>query len=188
MSTIKNSIFALSALLTLFTCTAETSYAQQQQQAKKAAAAMDVNIVNTPNVQVTNTPSVRDADNPTRQPVQASAICEANNVIGCLPLIYTVPAGKRLVIEFASMDASLPVGQAAQLAIQTTVGGETVTHHLPLTPPAVSFQGQGAAASGQQVRLYADAGTGVTVDGTRNIATGTAFFNFSISGYLVDVQ
>lgn len=175
MSKVNNSLVAFGLFFALFLCASMTSHAQS-----KKATADDVNVV--------NTPSVRDTDNPARQPVQAQAACQANNVIGCLPIIYTVPAGKRLVIEFASMNANLPAGQTAQLAIQTSAGGETVNHHFPLTPPAVPFQGQGAAAAGQQVRLYADAGTVVTVQGTRNIATGTAFFNFSISGYLVDVQ
>src|SRR5947209_11888442 len=62
------------------------------------------------------------------QPVQASAGCLATT-IGCLPTIYTVPAGKRLVIEYASMRVCILPGQSATLGITTTVGGQTVSHY-----------------------------------------------------------
>ena len=156
----------------------------------------DVNVVNTP-LPVTGTVTVgnlgdsplpvRDVDNPARQPVQARANCSVTIETGCLPTIYTVPAGKRLVIEYASMDANVPAGELAQLAIATRTGGETVEHAFPLTPPSVAFSAGRAANVGQQVRLYADPGTSVVVTGSRSGFGSPASFIFTISGHLVDV-
>ncbi|HEX6730776.1 MAG TPA: hypothetical protein VF074_12215, partial [Pyrinomonadaceae bacterium] len=69
-------------------------------------------------------------------------------------------------------------------------GGADVTHRFPLTQPARVFQGEAVVAPiGQQLRLYADAGTNVEMKARRNNvgAALNAFFRFSISGYLVDV-
>jgi hypothetical protein len=131
------------------------------------------------------------------QPVQASSDCTQVQALGCQPTIYTVPASKRLVIEYASMSLCALPGISAQLSITTTVGGVTTTHFVNILPPAA---GPGTAnigcnsgtpssftAVGQQVRLYADAGTPVLMDGDRTNTAGKANFSFSISGYLVDV-
>ncbi len=130
------------------------------------------------------------------QPIQARSSCLVN-ALGCLPTIYTVPAGKRLVIEYASMNVCVLPGQSATLSIATTVGGQSVFHYLNGTPPAA---GPGTAsigcnsglpssevATGQQVKIYADPGTFVVLTGSRNSTVGSANFQFSISGYLVDV-
>jgi hypothetical protein len=134
--------------------------------------------------------------NDANQPVQAQASC-LTTALGCLPTIYTVPAGKRLVIEYASMRVCILPGQSATLEIATTVGGQSASHYLNGTPPAAgpgtvaigcnSGTPSSEVATGQQVRIYADAGTGVVVTGSRNGNVGTASFHFSISGYLVDV-
>ena len=184
MSKIKNSLVAFSFILALFMCTHVESYGQSTRPPS------DVNVVNTPNVTVTNTPSVRDADNPAHQPVQANMACFADNVLGCSETIYTVPSGKRLVIEFVSMEAGLTADQVAQMTMKTTVDGAEVTHRFPLTEPARVFQGEAVVATlAQQVRLYADAGTSVEMKARRNNigAAFNAIFRFSISGYLVDV-
>ena len=131
------------------------------------------------------------------QPVQVSTTC-STSALGCLPNIYTVPVNKRLVIEYASMNVCVLPGQSAQFSISTSVGGTSATHYLNTAPPAASpgssaIGCNSAAASsttavGQQIRLYADPGTTVTVEGARaNGVNGNQAFSFSISGYLVDV-
>jgi hypothetical protein len=130
------------------------------------------------------------------QPVHASTSCLATT-IGCLPTIYTVPAGKRLVIEYASMSVCILPGQSATLGVTTTTGGKTVTHFLNGTPPAVgpgtfAIGCNGAlpsssVATGQQVKIYADAGSSVFLEADRSNTVGNAGFSISISGYLVDV-
>lgn len=130
------------------------------------------------------------------QPAQASTSCLATT-IGCLPTIYTVPAGKRLVIEYASMRVCILPGQSATLGITTTTGGQRVTHYLNGTPPAagpgtfaIGCNGgspSSEVATGHQVKLYADAGTSVFLEADRSNTVGNAAFSMSISGYLVDV-
>jgi hypothetical protein len=131
------------------------------------------------------------------QPVQAFAQC-ATTSIGCVPTFYTVPLGKRLVIEYASMSVCGLPGVAAQLTISTMISGAFVQHVLNTAPPASSPGSSaigcnsGLASSntsiGQVVRLYADPGTSVLVEGDRaDGVAGNASFSFSMSGYLVDV-
>lgn len=144
---------------------------------------------------VTNPVRVRNV-NDAIQPVQAQASCLITT-LGCLPTIYTVPAGKRLVIEYASMRVCILPGQSATLSIATQVGDQAVFHYLNGTPPAAgpgtfaigcnSSLPSSEVAVGEQVKIYADAGTTVVLTGSRNSTTGSASFQFSISGYLVDV-
>ncbi len=132
------------------------------------------------------------------QPVQAKASCTSPaGTIGCGPAnIYTVPAGKRLVIEYASMAACMLPGQTVQSSVATNLGGAYVTHFLntpqPTAGPGSSAIGCNVAPSsltavGQQLRLYADAGTAVLAGADRTSNLGSSSFEFTISGYLVDV-
>ncbi|MBA3354685.1 MAG: hypothetical protein H0U18_01850 [Pyrinomonadaceae bacterium] len=106
-------------------------------------------------------------------------------MLGCDETIYTVPAGKRLVIEYASMAAEIPVGQVASWNISTFVGGRLERNRFPQTSPAVAFNNVSATEAGQQVRIYADPGTNVEAGGIPNSGSGS--FYFTISGHLVDV-
>ncbi len=64
-----------------------------------------------------------------RTPVQVMGNCDmSGNVVACNAVLYTVPAGKRLVIQYASMEAALPVGQTARMSIQILIGGGHFTH------------------------------------------------------------
>jgi len=209
MFRIKNSIVALSFFVALLVSTSTTSYAQ-------SASSKDVNVVNTPSVnvantpnvnvtntpnvnianapdvKVTNTPDVRSADNPARQPVEAKTACTLTDDTGaCSGSIYTVPAGKRLVIEFVTMNAQTRnAGEVAQLMIEISGGGST--YFLPLTAPSIDFFGEQiiSAPLAQQVRIYVEAGRSIVMKGRTNGTGGaqTARFNFTLSGHLVDVQ
>lgn len=132
------------------------------------------------------------------QPVQAAQTC-TTPAIGCGGTIYTVPSGKRLVIEYASLSVCALPGQSAQLSISTTIGGAAVDHFISIAPPAAGpgstsigcnplvNTGSSLTAVGQPVRLYADAGTLVGANADRTSNLGSAAFSFAISGYLVDV-
>jgi len=141
---------------------------------------------------------VRDV-NDANQPIAASTTCDSPAAtIGCGPaMIYTVPAGKRLVIEYASLDGCILPGQSVELSVSTQLNGAFTRHAVNIAPPAAG-PGVGVIACnipnassitaiGQQIRLYADGGTQVLVEGDRNSNLGLASFSFSISGYLVDV-
>jgi hypothetical protein len=98
---------------------------------------------------------------------------------------FSVPAGKRLVIEQASATAAMPVGQKVTVSIATMGGGLNGRAWLALT-------GQGAISgfdrytTTQSLRMYADAGTAVTFQATRSSSASTATLNFSVTGYLVN--
>jgi len=156
-------------------------------------------------VQIDNTDPVRVSNvNDVIQPFQASNLCYGPaGSGGCTVAIFTVPAGKRAVVEyfngFANFTDVAAAGQVALVALRTTVAGIPpsqpngaplpLLHNLPTTPPAVSnLNAPGAGICwGQQVRLYADSGT--TIDGTGIPSTteSSYSFQFNISGYLVDV-
>lgn len=133
--------------------------------------------------------SVCYADGPKRaEPVVASAMCTmaaGNPSCGVLQEIYAVPAGKRLVIEYFSCLATMYSGQALMCEIVPETSGGSIGFLLPLTPSAPST-GFGVSA-GQQIRLYSDSETKVTVNGLRSGNTvGSVLVQFQISGYLED--
>lgn len=177
-----------------------------------------ISVGNTPSVNVANTPTVnlasgstvsvtnpvdtnsnpvtlitRDHDNPAKQYIQLQTSC--TNLTGaCEPSIYTVPTGKILIIEFASVEASLPAGQSVRLILQVLsdpLGSSFVNHYLPWSDPAPTASGIGGnfAMVGQNIRAYASAGNVIRTVAERTDAfTGTASATFSISGYLVDAN
>jgi len=81
--------------------------------AQAAPSPSNVNVVNTPNVNVVNTTAspvpVRDVDNPASQPFQAKVVvgfADGASTTGDIT-IATVPAGKRLVIEYLSVFSAM---------------------------------------------------------------------------------
>jgi hypothetical protein len=152
-----------------------------------SGASVRVNNTVTDPVRVSN---VNDAI----QPFQASNFCSGTaGTGGCAVTIFTVPAGKRAVVEYYNGSANFAnvaaAGQVFLVDLRTTVAGQAHTHYLPPTPPAVSnLTGPGAGTSwGQQVRLYADSGTTILGDGLPSITASPFNLTFNISGYLVDV-
>jgi len=140
----------------------------------------DVRVINTESMPA----KVRDVDNAPRHAVQARASC-ADDEGSCAVLIYVVPSGKRLVIEYASMQAHATGAQISRMRVSTIVAGEEISHNLSPTPPAPTVDSE--TTIGQVVRLYADPGTAVWVSGRPTNSSITASFVFTISGYLVDV-
>jgi hypothetical protein len=149
------------------------------------------------NSSVQNPVRVRDV-NDANQPVQAKLSCGPLAALGCGPgSLYTVPLGKRLVIEFVSMRVCGLPGLSAEFGIITTTGGTDATYALTTAPSASpgsqaigcnSAVPSSTTSVSQSVRLYADAGTTVFVSGDRaNGVGGIVTFSFSMSGYLVDV-
>jgi hypothetical protein len=128
-------------------------------------------------------------DNPAFQPFQHSAEFSTSVGVGSgFITITTVPAGKRLVIEFVSVDVFNFAGSPVHsVYITTTTAGVTTYHRFVLFGQGLDAFGNGVSAAAQQVRLYADPGTTVSGSLTRSGSVGTAEAGFHISGYFVDL-
>jgi hypothetical protein len=129
------------------------------------------------------------------QPFQRNRVCTtAAGSLGCNASI-PVPAGKRLIIEYASLQACILPGQAGYMVVNSTVGGFATEHVLPLAvapgPGSAAIACNSPAASsliavGEQVRLYQDSGS-LELVAFRTSTAGLADFRFSISGHLEDL-
>lgn len=128
--------------------------------------------------------TIRNADNPAFQPVQFREI----QIGGAdTTTIFTVPAGKRLVIETVSGNGNIFSGQKfLALSINTTnsVGGSQMPHYF--TPVFTGTQGSFDFYSfNQSVRIYADPQTNIVL--SRNTTSGNVNIGITVSGYYVDV-
>jgi hypothetical protein len=111
-------------------------------------------------------------------------------------LIYTVPAGKRLVVEHFSSE----VGVAATTSVNRlslgaapnpgAPGGVRFSHYVPpsySSPCGTCSPGQSEVITSTPIRLYVEAGEGVVVNVTFSADVADGFGFFSVSGYLIDV-
>ena len=209
MFKLKQSLIAFAGLSLLAGIFAAVTPLTGQSQTDTVGPARPVLVVNSQSepVPVTGTVSVsnlggaplpvRDVDNPARQPFQANII---DIPIGLPnPVFFTVPAGKRLVIEYVSADIEADNTQcpnAPRYELTTTAGGVTLDHFF-YTKDAGTLgtsvnDDTKAFGLSQQTRIYADPNTQVRLD----IRTGTfptCGFHLNegsgirVSGYLVDV-
>jgi hypothetical protein len=142
-------------------------------------------------VQVANAASnpvaVTEIDRPEKRAFQATVTVTLNQGFEGQNGFVPVPAGKRLVIEFASARGNVPAGQTMVFMIVTNLNGENngEFHHLPTTQQFTSGN-TAQFIMGEQVRIYADSGFAM-LRADRNSPDGTASFIFTISGYLIDV-
>ena len=102
--------------------------------------------------------------------------------------IYSVPAGKRLVIENVSTYCFTSAAEKVYRAyVYTTVGGVGVTHNLIPTYSGSDSIGFNTNVANWSGRLYADTGS-VQVGALKS---GTLMSNYTcyytISGYLISV-
>jgi hypothetical protein len=105
---------------------------------------------------------------------------------------FTVPAGKRLIIEFASVKASLRVGEKLSASISATNAGTETTHQIVMSSQQSTFAND-LFAGAEQMLMYADAGSTVRIEALRQSILGGGQdqqpmrIDASISGYLVDL-
>src|SRR5439155_23134862 len=157
----------------------------------------NVNVVNTPSVNVINTTAspvpVRDVDNPAKQPFQAEVVggfADGASSTGDIT-IATVPAGKRLVIEHVSAFGTM-------LPTQKVInGGSEVIWTDPFGIIIVQYHwdSQGSNADGSRdyfvvseaLRVYANPGP-IQCFAERDSTAGANpnSVTFTISGYLVN--
>jgi hypothetical protein len=150
--------------------------------ARAAHGPADVNVANTASTPV----PVREVG-AAIQPFQASGGGTFSNGVDSHSFVLvTVPPGKRLVIEYATVGGFASEGVKLGTVIVTTVGGTTVQHQLVVTDQGSIYDPVNFAAA-QPMRLYADPGTDVVgiVVRTPNAFGGGA--GMTISGYFVDL-
>jgi hypothetical protein len=143
----------------------------------------DVNVVNP----ATSPVLVRDVDRPTAQPYQDTVeITMSFDDTAGTGVLDPVPAGKRLVVEYATARATLTAGQ---MAVVTLVLG-TIRYELPVIPQGTfgtSIFARTLLAGSEPVRLYVNAGETLSVATERTEGDGGASVRVSISGHLVNV-
>jgi hypothetical protein len=146
------------------------------------AAVQDVKVVNTPTAPV----PVRDVDHRARTPFIAKEFFTLDDLSFNGGKGFTVPAGKRLVIESISVHAISRTGQTLETRIQPPIGSDFIDFYLSMTP--ISFGPSGLVWTGTHaVKLYADPGKQVALIINRDTPNGPAQIEWTISGYLVDV-
>ncbi len=144
--------------------------------------------VQTASAETTEPLLVKDIDSAARQPFQV-AVNWANDPTqmgggGS----FTVPAGKRLVMEQISCAVGLVQGDAMNLSISTFAGGSYAVHRFIVNQSPI---GGGDYSKywfvDRLVRIYADPGTVVNVSVGNNLGGAGAGWS-TVSGYLVDIS
>jgi len=135
----------------------------------------------------TNPVPVRDVQITARQPVQVEATVNVD--FGELyndKIIYTVPDGKRLVVEFVSAEGDVEKSQFLTFEIATAYDDEFVIHTLASTRQGENVTSATYHAS-QLVRYYAQPLTNVIYRLRRSSSlSGNARGGVTLSGYLED--
>jgi hypothetical protein len=126
------------------------------------------------------------ADNPAFQPVTRACFDDHTGGVNCD--LYTVPAGKELVVTTASINITLAKASSTGLSealIGHVAGGNAGAFYVP-----VSNVGTGDLTStlqgGGMTQFYADPGTTVTCS-AGSLGSGEMAEECSVDGYLVNV-
>ena len=179
-----NKLLMLAALFSVFAIAPVATYGQKQPEEPKP-----VTVVNTPNVKIANTPKVLNAND--SNIFQESRV--DNNFNDSVKVFsFSVPLGKRLVIEYASVLANIGKGEKVHAFVRGGNGFQDALH-----PIIMNFQltsaGNDLFVGSQLLKLYAEPGTTVEILISRRDAADTGAVDqdsnlqASISGYLVDV-
>ena len=195
----KNSLLAFVGILGLIVVIAlmTPTPGRGQGSSGNAPPAQNVNVVNTPSVNVVNSASspalVRDVGVPVRTPVQIPVnVFMQFGETALLRDVYTVPEGKRLVIEHVSLlTDTLGPGNAVRGSLSTLFQGESSSHHFDVraqTPVAGPL-----FVVNHPMLAFADPGTRVQMEASIEQAVGSGSGGFSafrgtLSGYLENAQ
>jgi hypothetical protein len=179
MNKLRNSILA--ALGVAILCTVVGLNTERKGQAAGAPVAVQITNIPVP-VQVLGTASTEDINNQDLQPVQFEL--EPGTFPGDATAEFTVPAGKRLVIDYvAASPASNNTFPNLDLSLSTTVGGTPIAYTL--------FQNKNDTSVVNAVtHIYADPGTvveaflGSSAASTSPFEQGTAVV--CVSGHYIN--
>jgi len=153
--------------------------------------AQDVNVVNSPSVQInnqrTNPAWVRDAAEPVLQAYQEGFELQLPDGTQGENGGFNVPAGKRLVIDYVSASGFAPAGQHMIFSVFTNVNSVLAKKHFIAASQQSEFGASAMFTASQETRIYADPGTLVMVRAERDGATGAARAFITVSAHLVDL-
>lgn len=135
-------------------------------------------------VQVTGTVGTVRLDDPDGQPFGIRI--DANLPGGYSAQNFTVPAGKRLVIDYISGETGAPSGAHVDLIVATYINGQECELHLPMIAQGI-FSGRDTFTTSNAVKIYADSGSTVTLSGSANSTTAGSFMTISIYGHYINV-
>jgi hypothetical protein len=126
------------------------------------------------------------ADNPAFQPVVVNK--GTDDSLGVIfEDLYTVPAGKELVITNISAQVGVPQAtDFSDLHFNSEVGGQVGVVYLPATKIG-SDSSHDISNGTSMTQIYGDPGTHVGCAAQRNSAQGDFLLNCSFEGYLVDL-
>ena len=131
------------------------------------------------------TTAVNKTSSPALQPFARSLTAQLPPV-GPAEAMFTVPAGKQLVIETVSLEmAVISQENFVDLTLSSTVGGEVVSYRLFANKVFSNLANTYAFT--QPLKFYADPDTQVIATFLRRYTTGSGGFSLTLSGYLVDV-
>jgi hypothetical protein len=141
---------------------------------------------------IANPVGVTSADNPARQPFQQ--VVHASSFQTLFP-VFTVPNGKRLVVDFVSVEGFVPAGQTVTaffLAVRDPGAQiESFAHVIGPTSHGPSADGgQDLFIASQQMELFVDPGKELIVNAISNCPPGQnppRGANFFLSGHLVNL-
>jgi len=122
---------------------------------------------------------VRDVDEGALQPFQASLLPHSSNA-GQATDYFTVPAGKRLVIEYYSAQAQDLTGGFAAMVLTTVVGSSVVSYIIYVNANTTN-------QLNQMTKIYADPGTVVQAFAFNASPATSCGGVINISGHLVNV-
>jgi hypothetical protein len=101
---------------------------------------------------------------------------------------FTVPAGKRFVVEHISGLARMLENQRpAEVEFNTTVNGKTALNSLLFVEQSSGGATAHTFVANHMVQIYADPGTTIQVYFLRNFSSGGATLFVTMNGYLVPI-
>lgn len=144
-------------------------------------AAQDVAVNNT----ATNPVQARDVDNPGRQPFSFGILGTLNAGQPFLLIdVTTVPAGKRLVIEYVNMEAQVIPGQKVLTRLFSTGASGNISLFAPFQAKIGFFD---VLIASHLIKHYAEPGSTVKLQVFADESLGGAGIAISIVGHLIDL-
>jgi hypothetical protein len=161
----------------------------------------DVSVTNTPDVKVMNEPMVtvgnsatnpvlvRDLDNPAQQPYAENVLVGINeDERSGSSHFSSIPAGKRLVIEYVNVDAQYPAGQGMFMTLSVHTNGAQLVYGFPASLQA-SLASLDEVLGSHPVRIYVDSETEPVFTCFRPGSTSSvALCQMTISGHFIDAS